>query len=232
MRSLAALLTVSMIVGCSTDSTPTAESEDVIEDSVEPDVEPDVEPQEVTEEDASEPDPLPRGEKDPPEVPDNGWAKAVVDADILDQFEDESGAIHVNVATDPEQALGPPEGDLSGLVALGLEGNYIIVDLGADTQALDVEGADVVVMELGIENGGFPEPYTVSVASEEDGPYTPLGTGAGPRGFDLSLVELTSARYVRVESTATVELVTSGLGSPLWPGGEIDAIGAVSPGTP
>ena len=184
-----------------------------------PDAAPDVGPDAVG---------LPPGVAAPP-VPGNGWANAVIASQIAPSVEVD-GAAQPNVAANTAKVLGPPEGTLAGVLALGLVGDYVVVDLGEGEEATDGDGADLVVLEYGAEAGGVSEPYRVSVAVSPDGPFVPVGEGAGPRGFDLAGTGVASARYVRVESRATLADVAGGPGSPLYPGPEIDAIGAVFPG--
>lgn len=172
---------------------------------------------------------LPEGTEDPPPVPGTGWAKAVVSSQIAPSI-DVNGTNTPNVAANTDKVIGPPQGDVNGILALGLVGDHVVVDLGEGTEAVDEEGPDIVVVEYGLAQGGFPEPYRVYGSAEPEGPFTAIGDGAGERGFDLAGTGLAAARYIKVESQATLELVTSGLGSPLYPGPEIDAIGAVNPG--
>ena len=87
-------------------------------------------------------------------------------------------------------------------------------------------------VEFGSLSGGTPEPYRVSVSNDPDGPFTIIADGTGEQSFDLADVGLRSARYVKVESLASEVDVLNGLGSPLAPGPELDAIGAVHPGAP
>ena len=62
------------------------------------------------------------------------------------------------------------------------------------------------------------------------GPFTELGNGEGSADFDLTDVAMTSARYVRVTSTRSAMDIVTGLGSPQYPGAEIDAVGCFYPG--
>ena len=164
-------------------------------------------------------------------VPANGWADAVVDADVASTIEGDNGPI-TNVAADPEAALGAPEEDLTGNVALGPEGHYIIVDLGENEAACDGDGGDLVVVEIGFGQGGIPEAYEVSVSATASGAFEVVSQGFGANTFDLSNTAIVAPRYVRVESLATLDDVLHGLGSPQYPGPEIDAIGAIYPCPP
>lgn len=165
-----------------------------------------------------------------PAVPANGWAKAIVDAEVTQELYSEATDVSwPNESKDPALALGPPEGAVQA-VAIGVLGAYIVVDLGADTAATDGEGDDLVVLEQGTQSGGVPEPYRVSVASAPNGPFTTIADGSGERAFDLGLAGINGARYVKVESLAAAVDVLGGVGSPVAPGPEIDAIGAVHPG--
>jgi hypothetical protein len=165
-----------------------------------------------------------------PPVPAEGWAEAVVEASLTESLTDEAGTVYPNVAALPEEALGEPTGGLTGgIVAIGIVGASLTLDLGV---ALDGEGDDLVVLELGALTGGTPEPYRLSVAQELDGAWVQVADGLGERSFDLGALGLAWARYVRLESLAPQADVLGGLGSPYYPGPEIDAVGAVYPEEP
>ncbi len=70
----------------------------------------------------------------------------------------------------------------------------------------------------------------MAVANDPAGPFTVIGQSRGADTFDLAGSGLASARYVRVSSTASVDDILTGGGSPTWPGAEIDAVGAFYPG--
>ena len=168
-----------------------------------------------------------------PAVGAAGWGKAVADEAITVELVDEAGTIYPNVAGAADEALGPPDGGLvGGTVAVGTVGAYLVVDLGEDTAATDGEGEDLVVLEFGAASGGTPEPYRVSVSEAAEGPWTHVADGFGERAFDLGEVGVAAARFVRIDSLAQPADVLGGLGSPYYPGPEIDAVGAVYPGTP
>ena len=80
-----------------------------------------------------------------------------------------------------------------------------------------------------ISHPGTPEPYRTEVSESPEGPWTRLGDAFGERAFDLADAGVSRARYVRVESLAQEADVLGGLGSPYYPGPEIDAVGAVYP---
>ena len=166
-----------------------------------------------------------------PIVPDEGWANEVVDSNVTLMFMDATGMNWVNVAENPDDALGPPTASTTNKVALGILGAHITVDLGGGEEAFDGPGPDIVVMEFGSMTGGAPEPYRVLVSENEDGPFIPLADGRGERAYDLAPAGVERARYVRIESQAHIPDVVSGFGSALFPGPEIDAIGAVYPGS-
>ena len=163
-----------------------------------------------------------------PTVPAGGWAEAVVDSAITAELVD-GDTTYPNLAADPEEALGAPGGTTGSLVAVGTVGAWFVVDLGADGVATDGEGEDLVVLEFGAQSGGTPEPYRTEVSESPTGPWTRLGDAFGERAFDLADAGVTRARYVRVESLAQEADVLGGLGSPYYPGPEIDAVGAVYP---
>jgi hypothetical protein len=144
------------------------------------------------------------------------WAEVLVDSAVTQELDSETP----NLASDPEQILGAPGGGTADLVALGVSGAWLIVQL----DLTDGEGDDLVVLEFGAQSGGVPEPYRVEVSSSPDGPWTTLGDAYGERAFDLSGAD---AGYVRIESLATVEDVLGGMGSPYYPGPEFDAVGSV-----
>jgi hypothetical protein len=161
-----------------------------------------------------------------PAVADGHWAISVVGSAVTPNL----GTSFPNVALDPQASLGPPEGDLAGLVAVGITGAWLAVELGA--AAIDGPGDDLVVLEFGVASGGTPEPYRVFASEESEGPWTPIGDGLGERGFDLAGSGLDTARYVRVESLVPEAEILAGQGSPYYPGPELDAIGAANVATP
>lgn len=161
-----------------------------------------------------------------PPVPDDGWATGVAAAELTLELVDDAGTVYPNVAVDPNEALGVPDAGLTGgIVAVGTTGAYLVVERSVS----DGEGEDLVVLELGALTGGTPEPYRVSVATAPEGPWTQLADAFGERAFDLGAVGVASASYVRIESLAQPAEVLGGLGSPFYPGPEIDAVGAVYP---
>mgnify|MGYP000241440724 FL=1 len=153
-----------------------------------------------------------------------GLTQAAITAELVD-----GDTTYPNLAADPEEALGAPGGTTGSLVAVGTVGAWFVVDLGADGVATDGEGEDLVVLEFGAQSGGTPEPYRTEVSESPTGPWTRLGDAFGERAFDLADAGITRARYVRVESLAQEADVLGGLGSPYYPGPEIDAVGAVYP---
>jgi len=163
-----------------------------------------------------------------PVVPTDGWAKAIADSAVTAEIAD-ADMTYVNIAADPEVALGEPSGSTFGVVAVGVLGAWITFDMGEQTRATDGDGEDLVVLEYGTLSGGTPEPYRVSVADSPDGPWTILGDAFGERAFDLAPAGVTSARYIRVESLAQMAEVLGGMGSPYYPGPELDAVGVVYP---
>lgn len=164
-----------------------------------------------------------------PAVPDDGWAVAVIDSVVTPELVDDAGTVFTNVAADVNAMIGPPDaGTFSGTVALGVVGAYAVVELGAP--AMDGEGDDLVVIEFGAASGGVPEPYRVSVSTDPTGPWTVLADAFGERSFDLGSAGASGIRYVLVESLAQRAEVLGGVGSPYYPGGEFDAVGAVYPG--
>lgn len=157
-----------------------------------------------------------------PDVPEGAWAVAVTVSSPSEVVNDAP-----NVATDATRALGPAAEDANDVVALGVVGGYIVVELGAT--ATDGPGDDLVVREAGLMSGGAPEPFRVSVAAEADGPFVQIGDGAGERAFDFAGSGVDAARFVRVESMRLAVDVPRSLGSIYFPGPEIDAVGAVHP---
>ena len=158
-----------------------------------------------------------------PEMAGVTWAEGVVGAAITPSFRDAMGVEWVNVATDPAETVGAPNGSEA---ALGITGAWVAVDLGGPAALGD--GPDLIVIERGARALGAPEPYRVLVAASPEGPWTPLADGRGERAFELEGVD-GAVRYVRVESNAAIPDITGGFGSPLYPGPEIDAVGAVHP---
>jgi hypothetical protein len=166
-----------------------------------------------------------------PAIPAAGWANAVVDKSILKSFISEryGGLLMVNAAQDAKLAVGPADGT-DNSVAIGVVGNFILLDMGENEEVSDGPGDDLVVLEFGLKSGGVPERYRVLLAESATGPFVPLAEAAGEQSFDISKTGLQKARYVRIESLVRLSDVENGLGSPLYPGPEIDAVGAVYPG--
>ncbi|GEM_PF-1036035 len=66
-----------------------------------------------------------------PDVPDDGWVKDVVDSAVTLELDDGS-TVWPNVASDPVEVIGPPTGGgTTDVVALGVLGAWMVVDLGA-----------------------------------------------------------------------------------------------------
>jgi len=166
-----------------------------------------------------------------PEIPVNGWANAVVTSDITPEIYAEGLTDpFVNVAADPQAAVGPPTAGTVDAVALGVVGAFVVLDMGEGEAVVDGGGDDLVVLEQGPLSGGVPEPYRVALANDPAGPWTTVGDGAGERSFDLAGSGIAGGRYVRVESQAQLVDILGGVGSPFYPGPEIDGVGAVHPG--
>lgn len=158
-----------------------------------------------------------------PEVPDDGWAQALVEDKVARETTSPSLGVVPNNEHDATKAIGKTDGEM---VALGVVGNYLVLDFGFEAQ--DGDGPDIVVMEMGPLSGGVPEPYRLSVSEQAEGPFIRVGDGAGEQAFDLGDVGLHSARYVKIESLAQPSDIGR-VGSPSAPGGEIDSVGAVWP---
>ncbi len=164
------------------------------------------------------------GDETLPDLTTVDWADAFLSAEITAKFTDIEGREWTNVNAAPDKIIGAPDG---GDVALGVTGASIVVDLGEGGAATDGPGADVVVIERGGRSLSAPETYRVLAAASPDGPWQPLADGRGERTFDLEGSGFSSVRYLRIESNASVFDIMSGLGSALYPGPEIDAIGAI-----
>ena len=161
-------------------------------------------------------------------VPANGWANAVTSSDIAQSISepDDAGMTYVNLAANSAVIIGPPEGTQAGTVAIGETGRFVVVDMGVGEEVVDRAGNDLEV----VEGPGIPEPYRVYVSVLPDGPFVQVGDGSAVSRFDLSGSGITSARYVKIESRRTADSILHGLGSPEYPGAEIDAVGALYPG--
>lgn len=165
-----------------------------------------------------------------PGVPEIGWTNAAVEVAVSPSIMHPDLGELPNLGQDPEWVLGPPGGGPTQVLALGTVGAYVVLDLGEGEAACDGEGPDLLVLEYGIMSGGVPEPYRVAVGDTPEGPWTTLGDGTGEEVFDLADAGVDCARYVRVESLAQLVDILGGLGSPYFPGPELDAVGAVYPG--
>ena len=216
MKILPTLLLASLACGCSTD--PDVDAGSMTGDAAAADA--------SVLDGGTDAGPLDAGPP-PPTVPADGWANAVADSDILAVLE-HMGMSYTNVAADPTVIIGEPDG---AAVAMGDTGHYITIDFGAGEEAFDGPGDDIIVREKDFLSGGAPEPFAVSVSSDPMGPFTELGVGTGSTRFDLSDASVASARYVRVTSTRSADDIVTGLGSPEYPGAEIDAVGAYHPGS-
>jgi hypothetical protein len=166
-----------------------------------------------------------------PAVPATGWANTVVDSKIAASITiPKFGTSPLrNGGADPTRATGAPDDWNEGAVAIGVLGNYLVLDMGEGEEITDGAGEDLVVLEMGRLSGGVPERYRVLVAATATGPFTPIAEGAGEQAFDLAGTGVSSARYVRIESLVRLADIENGLGSPFFPGPEINAVGAVHP---
>jgi murein DD-endopeptidase MepM/ murein hydrolase activator NlpD len=140
----------------------------------------------------------------------DAWANAIVDAEI-------GGAR--NLATDPDQALGPPDyiSPSTGFVSLG--GGELIADMGEGEEIVNDVGNDIRVYNPGTATG---EVFEVYVSNSSTGPWESVGIayGNGIKDFDLNSTGLSSARYVRI-----LDLSIDISGS--YPGTDIDYIAAI-----
>jgi hypothetical protein len=168
---------------------------------------------------------------DLPEVPEAGWANAVVGAKISRTIT-LGTTEYPNLGADLKKILGPPVGGTAEAVSIGVAGDYVVVDLGEGEEAFDGDGPDLVVLEYGLKSGGVPERYRVLAANAPAGPFVEIADGAGEQAFDLAGSGLEKARYLRIESMVRLVDIANGMGSPFYPGPEFDAVGAVHPGHP
>jgi hypothetical protein len=109
-----------------------------------------------------------------------------------------------NTHTDPSPVLGVPCKGAQQDLSLG--GGWVIVDMGAGEEIIDLQGADLRVHESEDSpycNGGVASPYEVFVSGSPDGPWTSIGSGSGVSEFDLAPSGLKSCRYVRVEDRSS-----------------------------
>lgn len=167
-----------------------------------------------------------------PAVPAQGWANAVADSKVAASISSKKFGTSplMNGGADPTRAIGAPDDWNAGAVAIGILGNYITMDMGAGEEVTDGLGDDLIVLEMGRLSGGVPERYRVLVSNAPMGPFTPVAEGAGEQAFDLAGSGVSSARYVRIESLVRLLDIENGLGSPFFPGPEINAVGAIHPG--
>jgi len=103
-----------------------------------------------------------------------GTAQAVVEAHILD-----GAAGNSNAFKDTSHVLGVADFDPAKRVnylALGGKHAYVVVRMSSALEP----GDTLKVHEIGASSGGSAEPCTVSIARDKDGPFTAIGSGAGP----------------------------------------------------
>jgi Zinc carboxypeptidase/PKD domain len=115
---------------------------------------------------------------------------------------------NVSMAT---QALGGQDGLA---FSLGVNG-YAVFEFGENTPVVDQDGADLMVFELGNDEG-----YTVLVAQDWTGPWVGLGAATGNGEFDLADSPYDEIRYVMIRDDG------DGANSGATPGADIDAIEA------
>ena len=123
--------------------------------------------------------------------------------------------------SDPGTTLGPPDfnaDNLSGFLTLGIGGSVTLEFV--DNVALDGPGADIQVW------GDPANDEQVKAEASEDGTtYRSFGIVGESAQLDLALVDLTSARFVRISDDGDRMLGVS-------PGAELDAVEALHPAAP
>ncbi|MBY8998717.1 MAG: C39 family peptidase [Candidatus Thorarchaeota archaeon] len=139
------------------------------------------------------------------------WADYVVFASIAGED---------NQHTNPTDALGPPDYSSSsenGYVSLG--GGFIVVDMGSGEEITNGFGNDLRIYNPG---SGLYEEFDVYVSniSTDDWYHLGAASGNGESDFDLDLVGLSQARFVRITDTSTSLSGSS-------PGTDIDYIAAL-----
>jgi hypothetical protein len=147
----------------------------------------------------------------PASTPASAWANDWVDY---------QRSVSVGAANeDPNNVLGPADGTT---YAMGAIGDWIIVDMGPDGEAICNKADNVTGNDLIVNEGGVDETYTVYVSWFPYGPWSYVGQGNGGDYFDISGTGLDAVRFVRIvnDSSATHE---SGA-----PGADIDSVRANS----
>ncbi|MBD3190297.1 MAG: hypothetical protein GF308_06620 [Candidatus Heimdallarchaeota archaeon] len=88
-------------------------------------------------------------------------------------------------------ALGAPDNNFA-TIFVDYSNGYITLDMGEDEEILNENGDDFQI----IANG---DTYRVSVGNNLSKALTILKTGQGNQSFDLATIELSEARYVKIE---------------------------------
>ncbi|MDI6839604.1 MAG: alpha/beta fold hydrolase [bacterium] len=137
--------------------------------------------------------------------PDNpGGANQVIASDIKGSN---------NQYTDPEAALGTPDG---GFVSLGV-GGWIVLEMG--TTIVDGPCADFTVYEGAGEE--LNESFYI-FGSNDTISWTPLGSGIGTASFDLSGSGLSQVKYIKIVDDGDGDSLSSA------PGYDLDAVVAIN----
>jgi PKD repeat protein len=120
---------------------------------------------------------------------------------------------YFSYTTNPSEgisALGPPDNISASIGTNGM----IVIDMGNNSEIFDGTGDDFTVYEADNNSEG----YIVSVSNNWSGPWSIIGSGLGTSSFDLESVELTTARFVKIEDDGVT------MNTKDYPGFDLDAI--------
>ena len=119
-----------------------------------------------------------------------------------------------NNPTEAISALGPPD-NISASLGVGGE---IVLDMGYTGQVFNGPGVDFTIFEGDDASDG----YIIFASSTWNGSWIQIGSGLGTNSFDLDTVNMSHARFVKIQD--------DGDGSPFEanPGFDLDALQAIN----
>lgn len=111
--------------------------------------------------------------------------------DFGDLYADEAISSSSLWSSDIEKAEGAPDGEFA-IIYVDYGNGYITLDMGENEEILDGDGYDFTIYSM---DGS----YSLWISNDLSKPFTILGFGQGNQSFDLSLIGVNEARYIRVE---------------------------------